>query len=84
MKKTFNLNIRIADEDWQKFREACEKLGIKSSAVVRDLAKAALPYMQTECRDGRWRPPVFITERQAALMEASAGIVLSGQHSVKK
>jgi hypothetical protein len=52
------------------FRDACLATGAKASAVIRDLCKAAVPYMADNCRDGRWRPPVLITERQAAALDA--------------
>lgn len=74
MKKTFNLNVRVADSEWNVFRKACETVGVKASPVIRDLCRALVPYIADQCKDGRWRPPVLITERQAGALDIHAEI----------
>lgn len=74
-KKTARIEFRETPEQVDAFAQACKNAGLHASDVIRDLCKAATPYMQTNCTDGRWRPPVLITERQAALLDAKAEIV---------
>lgn len=63
-KKSFNLNIRVADEDWCEFKNACDQTGVSASTVIRDLCKGAIPYMVSQCPDGRWRPPALVDQEE--------------------
>jgi hypothetical protein len=58
------------------FRAACDAAGMKASAVIRDLCKAALPYMARYCQDGRWFPPRLEPERPTSAVPA----VIEGEH----
>jgi hypothetical protein len=69
MKKDTYWQVRVAPDENAAFRTTCDSIGVKASAVIRDLCRASIPYMSAHCRDGRWRAPVLITERQAAVME---------------
>lgn len=69
MKKANQIRLRIDDADREVFITACDSIGLNFSAVIRDLCKAVVPYIDGQCKDGRWRPPVLITERQAAICE---------------
>lgn len=86
MKKLGQVNIRTSEEEQVAFRSACSTAGVKASAVIRDLCKAAVPYMESQCRDGRWRPPVLITEAQAVRSEIRAEVVQehNGRQNVKR
>jgi len=75
MKKTFNINIRIACDDWDGFRAACASCGTTSSTVIRDLCKATVPYISQYCSDGRWRAPELIDTAEIARMKEALHVV---------
>ena len=60
MKKDMNAQFRIEQEDFAAFRIACESVGVKASAVIRDLCAAAIPYMAEHCPRGRWIAPTLL------------------------
>lgn len=70
MKNNKVVRLRVDDEANNAFESACSKCGISMSAVIRDLCRAATLYMAANCQDGRWRPPVLITERESARLDA--------------
>ncbi len=69
MKKTNQIRIRVEDETRDAFENACGKVGSKMSAVVLDLCKAAIPYIEAHCADGRWRTPALIDEASLAVLQ---------------
>jgi len=75
MKKANQIRIRIDDEDRTVFINACDSMGLNFLAVLRDLCKAVVPYINTQCTDGRWHPPVLISERQAAIYDEKSKII---------
>jgi hypothetical protein len=42
------------------FHAACDRQGVKASAVIRDLCAAAIPYMADHCPTGRWIAPSLV------------------------
>jgi hypothetical protein len=69
MKKISRIDFRGTPEEMQGFKASCDACGVKASAVIRDLCRAATFYMKENCQDGRWRPPVLITERESARLD---------------
>jgi hypothetical protein len=76
MKKQGRLDLRGTSEEMDAFRAACDAAGMKASAVIRDLCKAAVPYMARYCQDGRWFPPRLEPERPTSAVPA----VIEGEH----
>ena len=75
MKKSFNINIRVASEDWGGFRAACTSCDTTASAVIRDLCKATVSYVEQYCQDGRWRAPELMDPTEIARMKESVHAV---------
>ncbi len=63
-KKVARIEFRSTPEQLSEFSEACKKVEVSASTIIRDLCKAAIPYMATQCKDGQWRPPV-LADREA-------------------
>lgn len=59
-KKSVMLKARSTPEEMDAFRAACETVGVKESAVIRDLCAAAIPYMAEHCPPGRWIAPSLV------------------------
>jgi hypothetical protein len=70
VKKQFNLNVRVAAEDWVVFRHACDSAGVGASFVIRDLCSAAVLYINEYCSRGRWYPPQLIPALPGATANA--------------
>jgi hypothetical protein len=75
MKKNDQVNFRGTTDEIRDFKKACDLIGVKASLVIRDLCKGAIPYIKAQCKDGRWRPPVLITERQAGMIDVHADVL---------
>jgi hypothetical protein len=62
MKKLQMVCLRTTEGEQDAFRAACSAAGVPASAVIRDLCKAAVPYMERYCKNGRWYPPRLVPD----------------------
>jgi len=60
MKRADNIQVRGTPEELGAFRDACARQGVHVSDVIRDLCKAAIPYMAQHCPTGRWIAPLLV------------------------
>ncbi len=75
-----NANFRTEKADWQEFQSAARSVGMTASDVLRDLMKAAIPYMQ---KYGRWYPPELIAA-QPKLRVETPHTLTEGQGSLDR
>ena len=68
-KKVGRLDLRGTPEEVDRFQAACAAVGATRSAVIRDLCRAAVLYIAEHCKDGRWHPPVLLTETDTAVLQ---------------
>lgn len=72
MKKADRLQMRGEPAEMEAFRNACASAGLKASAVMRHLCRAAIPYMATYCQGGTWYPPRLVPDVPAAALRMVA------------
>ena len=59
------LQVRMSLEEKRAIQAACKAVKQSLSNIARQTCVKLVAYIQRACPTGEWRPPVFVTEREA-------------------